>query len=122
MLFYGCGSWCLMQNGIFTPLRNWHNKRIREMFRVNMRQVELYSITSAELQKRTGIWDLDCYVGRRTPQWVGHVARIDKSRLPRQLLTAWVREPRPEFRQKMSYGRSLVRWLKLFDLPLCFTE
>ena len=74
-----------------------------------------------ELQKRIGIWDLDYYVGRRTLQWVGHVVRMDKSRLPRRLLTAWVREPRPEFGQEMSYGRSLERWLKLFDLPLRFT-
>ena len=61
-------------------------------------------------------------MGRRTLQWVGHVARMDKSRLPRRLLTAWVREPRPEFGQKMNYGRSLERWLKLFGLPLRYTE
>ena len=57
-----------------------------------------------ELQKRIGIWDLDYYVGRRTLRWVGHVARMDKSRPPRRLLTTWVREPRPEFGQEMSYG------------------
>ena len=107
---------------MLTPLRNWHNKRIRKMCRVTMHQVELYGITSVELQKRIGIWDLDYYVGRRTLQWVGHVVRMDKSRLPRRLLTAWVREPRPDFGQEMSYGRSLERWLKLFDLPLRFTE
>ena len=33
-----------------------------------MRQVELNGITSVELQKRIGIWDLDYYVGRRTLQ------------------------------------------------------
>ena len=47
---------------------------------------------------------------------------MDKSRLPWRLFTAWVRGPRPEFGQKMSYGRSLERWLKLFDLPLRYTE
>ena len=80
--------------------------------------MELYSITSVELQKRIGIWDLDYYVGRRTLQWAGHVARMDKSRLPRRLLTAWVHEPRPEFGQEMSYGRSLERQLKPIGLPL----
>ena len=65
---------------MLTPLRNWHNKRIREMCRVTMHQVELYSINSVKLQKRIGIWDLDYYVGRRTLQWVGHVACMDKSR------------------------------------------
>ena len=80
-----------------------------------MHLVELCSITSVELQKRIGIWDLDYYVGRRTLQWVSYVARMDKSRFPRRLLTAWVREPRPEFGQEMSYGRSLERWLKLLN-------
>ena len=27
-----------------------------------------------------------------------------------------------DFGQEMSYGRSLERWLKLFDLPLRYTE
>ena len=69
------------------------------MYRVTMHQVQLYGIISAELQKRIGIWDLDYYAGRRTLQWAGHVARIDKSRLPRRLLAAWDRETRPEFGQ-----------------------
>jgi hypothetical protein len=107
---------------MLTPLRNWHNKRICEMCRVTMHRVELYGITLVELQKRIGIWDLDYYVGRRTLQWVGHVARMDKSRLPRRLLTAWVREPRPKFGQKMSYGHSLERWLKFFGITLRYTE
>ena len=65
-----------------------------------MHQVGLCSITSVELQKRVNIWDPDYYVGRGTLQWVGQVTRMDKGRLPRRLLTAWVREPRPEFVQK----------------------
>ena len=55
VLLYGCESWCLTQKGMLTPLRNWHNKRIREKCRVTMHQVELYGITSVELQKRIGI-------------------------------------------------------------------
>ena len=82
----------------------------------------VYGTTSVELQKRIGIWDLDYYVGRRTLQWIGHVVRMDKSRLPRRLLTAWVRGPRQEFGKEISIGRSLEWWLKLFDLPLRYTE
>ena len=40
----------------------------RRACRVTMHQVELYGITSVELQKRIGIWDLGYYVGRRTLQ------------------------------------------------------
>ena len=102
--------------------REREDRWVTEKAAMELYAMELYGITSAELQKRIGIWDLDYYVGRRTLQWVGHVVRMDKSRLPRRLLTAWVREPRPEFGQEMSYGRSLERWLKLFDLPLRYTE
>ena len=72
-----------------------------------MHQLELYGTTSVELQKRIGIWDLDYYVGRCTLQWAGHVVRMDKSRLPRRLLTAWICELRPDFGQERSYGQRL---------------
>jgi len=35
VLLYGCESWCLTAESI-SRLRNWHNKRIREMCRVTM--------------------------------------------------------------------------------------
>jgi hypothetical protein len=41
VLLYGCKSLCLTQKGMIKPLRNWHSKRIREMYRVTMHQVEL---------------------------------------------------------------------------------
>ena len=49
----------------------------------------------------------------RTLCWVGHVARMDKTRLPRRLLTAWVANSRPIGGIEMTYGRSLERWSKL---------
>ena len=80
------------------------------MCRVTL-QVENYRISSVELQQRIGIWNLDYYLARRTLLWVGHVARMPKSRLPRRLLTSWVGVARPAFGQEMTYGRSLKRWL-----------
>ena len=56
---------------MLTLLRNRHNKRIREMCRVTMHQVELYGITSVELQKRICIWDLDYYVSTRINEYQG---------------------------------------------------
>jgi hypothetical protein len=122
VLLNGCGLWCLTQKSMLTPLRNWINRRICEFCRKAMQKVEQYHITSAELQQRILIWELGCYVERRTLQWVGHVARMDKSRLLRHLLTAWVHEPRAALGQKTRYGRWLERWLKLFDIPLRCTK
>jgi hypothetical protein len=55
VLLYGCKSWCLTAEDI-TRMRSWHNKRLREMCRVNMCQTFVHRITSVSLQKRTGIF------------------------------------------------------------------
>jgi len=58
VLLFGCESWCLTQKGILIPLHNWHNKRICEMCRVTMHQVELYGITRLSCRSALafGIW------------------------------------------------------------------
>ena len=104
------------------PLRNWHNKRIREMCRVTMCQTFVHSITSRSLQQRTGVFELPHYLASRTLLWAGHVARMPKSRLPKRLMLSWVREPRLAGGQEMTYGRSLERHLEHFDISTTFTE
>jgi len=112
---YGCESWCLTAESI-SRLRNWHNKRIREMCRVTMCQSFVHQISSASLQKRTGVFSIEHYLASRTLLWAGHVARMPKSRLPKRLMLSWVHEPRIEGGQEMTYGRSLERHLKYFGL------
>jgi hypothetical protein len=51
---------------------------------------ERYSITNRELLGRLGLQTTDTYLARQQLQWLGHVWRMDWSRLPRKLLTAWV--------------------------------
>ena len=41
VLLYGCEPWCLKTEDI-ALLRNWHNKRIREMYRVTMCQTYVH--------------------------------------------------------------------------------
>jgi hypothetical protein len=53
LLLCGFESWRLMAE-VITRLRNWHNKRIREMCRVAMCQTLVHQITLASFQKRTG--------------------------------------------------------------------
>ena len=40
-------------------LSSWHNKRIREMCRVTMRQTYIHRISSKCLQQRTGVFELE---------------------------------------------------------------
>jgi len=115
VLLYGCESWCLTAESI-SRLRNWHNKRIREMCRMTMCQSFVHQISSVSLQKRTGVFSIEYYLASRTLLWAGHVARMPKSRLPQMLTLSWVHEPRIAGGQEMTYGRSLERHLKHFGL------
>ena len=70
-----CESWCLTVEST-TRLRNWHNKRIREVCRVTMTQPYVHRTTSRGLQKRTGVFSLEHELGSRILLWAGHVARM----------------------------------------------
>jgi hypothetical protein len=47
-LLCGCETWCLTAESA-QRLSTWHNKRVREMCRVAMRQAFVYRITSESL-------------------------------------------------------------------------
>ena len=63
-----CESWCLTAESI-SRLQNWHNKRIREMCRVTMCQSFVHQVSSARLQKRTGVFSIENYLASRTLLW-----------------------------------------------------
>jgi hypothetical protein len=87
-----------------------------------MHQVWTHRITTDELYEPIGIKSIEYYIRVRTLRWVGHVARMDKTRRPRRLLTAWVANSRPIGGTEMTYGRSLERWLKHANLLIKFSE
>ena len=111
VLLYGCESWCLKAEDI-TLLRNWHNKRIREMRRVTMCLTYVHRITSVGVQKHTEIFSLAHYLASCTLLWTGHIARITKNRAPQRPMLPWVGEPRIADGQEITYGRSPGRHLK----------
>ena len=69
-------------------------------------------ITTEELYERIGVRSIEYFTRARTLRSLGHVARMDKTLLPRRFLTAWVAKSRPIGGTKMTYGRSLEQWSK----------
>jgi hypothetical protein len=78
VLLCGCESFCLNAEAIM-HLRNWHNKRLREMCRVTMCQTFVHQITSVSLQKRTGVFSLGNYLGSCTLLWAGQEPLVQKA-------------------------------------------
>ena len=86
------------------------------MCRVTRAHTWRLRITSDELMRRLGLDAADFYVARRQLGWLGHVARMDFSRLPRRMLSCWVPHPRPRGAPRMTYGRSVAKALAVFDI------
>ena len=111
ILLYGSESWCLTE-ALFRQLRNFHARCVRTMCRVTRRHTRSHRISTADLLDRLGLSTIDTYVTRRQLQWAGHVSRMDFVRLPRKMISAWVRSKRPRGAPRFTYGRSLRKALK----------
>ena len=54
---------------------------------------------------------IDEYISRRQLSWAGTVARMPFDRLPRKMLSSWVRAPRPIGAPQFTYARGLHKAL-----------
>ena len=117
ILLYGAETWCLTES-TFHQLRLFHARCVRTMCRVNRLHTRVHRISTASLLGRLGLQSIDIYVTKKQLRWAGHVWRMDWSRLPRKMLTCWVREPRPRGCPEFTYGRGLRKALKKANVAL----
>jgi hypothetical protein len=90
--------------------------------RIIMARTIKHRITSKSLFERFGVGFFDSYYNRRLLRWAGHVARMPMDRMPRKLLTGWVEHARPVGCPQMTWGRTLNKALKSYDLPTNFGQ
>ena len=89
------------------------------MCRVTLKHTWDHRISTTALLRRLGIETIDTYVSRRQLRWAGHVARMDMARLPRRMLSSWVRcrrWKRPPGSPQMTYGRGLKKAMNYMDI------
>ena len=68
-------------------------------------------IKTCTILEELGLRSVDIYMVRRRLRWLGHVRRMDWSRLPRKLLSSWVYQARP-------IGRPHFRWAESIEADL----
>ena len=115
ILLYGCECWCLTEE-MLRKLRIFHNFCVRCMCRVNRWHTRLHHIKTSDLIDRLGICSVDTYICRQQLRWAGHVSRMSWDRLPRKMLSCWVRSKRPKGCPKLTYGRSIRKCLKKCEI------
>ena len=101
ILLFGSESWCLPET-LLHQLRTLHARCARTMCRVTRKHTWKHHISTENLTRRLGLDTADFYVARRQLGWLGHVARMDYSRLPRRMLTCWVAHQRPRGAPRMT--------------------
>ena len=79
-------------------------------------------IKSDDLRRKLKLETMEHYVSLRELRWAGHLARMPMTRIPRQLLTSWVSQPRPHGCPQYTYGHALNKTLKRGRIPSEFKE
>ena len=111
VLLYGSESWCLTE-ALYRQLRNFHARCVRTMCRVTRKHTRTHRISTTQLLNRLELPTIDSFITKRQLRWAGHVSRMDYDRLPRKMLSSWVRSKRPRGAPRLTYGRSLRKALK----------
>jgi hypothetical protein len=120
-LLHGSESWSMTEL-LLKRLRVFHNNCARAMCRVTMFHTIKHHIHNSDLHHRLSIQSLDHYYNSRLLRWAGHVARMDMTRIPRNLLTGWVEHHRPTGCPPVTFGRTLKKALVAKGLPVVFTD
>jgi len=108
ILLYGSECWTLKATDRLRLVR-FHRRCVRTMCRVTLRTTFKGRIRTTSLLKRSGCQSMDYYIRVRCLRWVGHLVRMPRERLPRQLFFSKVRHVRRKGGTHLTYGTRVKR-------------
>jgi hypothetical protein len=77
---------------------------------------------SSELELTLGVPDIEDVYRSRLLKWVGKMVCMETERLPRRMMTCWVRNPRKNGRPHMTWGATVDNALRYYNIPTVFDE
>jgi hypothetical protein len=89
------------------------------MSQITLAQSRMYQIPTREIETELGLDSMDKYIARgpgRQLRWLGNVSRMPFDRLPRRLLSSWLPYKRPRGAPEMTFGKTVIKTLKTFDI------
>ena len=115
LLLWGCETWALKQSDR-KILQVFHTSAIRRILNINMMEVQLYRISNDSLYEEFGIDPLENIMVSRQLRWVGKIALMEETRLPRKFLAAWHVHPRPVGRPQTTIRHTYVHALRFAEV------
>ena len=107
-LLWGCEFWAITAEAR-QRLTSFHNRCVRTMLSVTPSWQRRRRLSTKVLNHwLDDIKPIDYYIRQRRLQWAGKIANMPATRLPRRMMAAWVRNPRPRGRPYKTYGQTLT--------------
>jgi hypothetical protein len=121
-LFFGSESW-ILTDSTKNKLNTFFHNCLRAMTGVGRLQQHEHSINNAALAARVGLCpDIRVYYNQRALSWIGHIARMEDSRLPKKLMTSWLPNARPRGGGRANWGVEAKRSLMEAGIPTTFLD
>jgi hypothetical protein len=116
---WGCESWSLTEQAR-KRLSAFHHTSIRYILGINMHNVQEHRIENKMVRKWFwNIPDILHIAQKRQLQWIGKVARMHESRMPRKLLMSWIgheRKPgRPQIMYRNTFAQAIHNAIPTYD-------
>ena len=101
---YGSEGWCETAANVHR-LSVFHNRCCRALAKLNRWKQWKSKASTAQILQQVQLKKIEYYIDQRALRWIGHVARMPSSRLPKKLLFSWVPEAkRKKGRAQKHYG------------------
>mmetsp|Transcript_34064 Transcript_34064/g.40061 ORF Transcript_34064/g.40061 Transcript_34064/m.40061 type:complete len:458 (-) Transcript_34064:220-1593(-) len=117
ILLYGSECWTMTAE-LLRTLRVFHARNLRIICRTSILMTRHKHISTDDLQEKLSVKSLNYYYYTRLLRWLGHIARMPFSRIPRKFLTGFVEHKRPQGGGRAGcWGRSACAALEAAGLP-----
>lgn len=117
-LLYACETWVLYRKDL-KKLERFHQSKLRFIMNVKWED----RITNNTILSRAKSNSIESIILKHRLRWVGHLARMDDNRLPRQILYSELEEgKRPKGAPKRRYKDQLKTSLKQVDIDIMSWE
>jgi hypothetical protein len=108
-LLWGCESWAISAEAM-RSLETFHTKSIRKILGVSMWNVQALRVTNEQVREEfNNMTTMENILKKRQLQWIGKLARLPEHRLPRQLMAAWIQNPRKPGQPQLSLRNTMAR-------------
>ena len=116
VLLYGAETWANKRVNT-RKFETFHNRCLRSILGITKERQRTGHISSVQVGSQFGMEEsLEDTITARRLRWLGHLARMDDSRIPKKILFGWLPQCRPAHGTKLRWRDRVRQDLKKFNI------